>query len=145
MNIAYVFSMSKSPKFVYSTIYNYRRNNLSLSHTTNLTIQYEYEYDRLRYSFIPAHLASKHLRSITKSRLNGVLGCYRSDMDAILKKEHPLFQIIEEGIQQCNYQPNLYERVILNSKSPFFISLCCTMRDVFHSLAYRLSLLHIKH
>ena len=141
MNIAYSFAMTKPPKFIYANIYNYTRHPLSLSHTTKRNLDYEYAYDKLRIKAIPESLRSKFMLQVTKYRLNGVLGCSRSDAVTIAQKEHPFFDVIRKGIRQSGYRLSLFELIVLNAKSPFIIKYSGFMRMIFISLNYRIRLL----
>lgn len=144
MNIAYVFAMTKPPKFSYADIYNYTRRPFSLSHTTKRNLDYEFAYDALRLKVIPQSMHGEFMSGITKFRLNGVWGCCGSDAETIAKKEHPFFKIINDGIKQCGYRLSLFEWIVLNIKSPFIIKYAGLVRTIFISLNYRLSLLFRK-
>lgn len=141
MNIAYCFAMSKPPKFVYTCIYNYIRQPFSLSHTTRRNLDYEYAYDALRLKAIPESRQSEFMLSVTKYRLNGLLGCSRSDAVTIAGKKHPFFEVIREGIKQSGYRLSLFEWIVLNVKLPFIIKYSGLLREIFISLNYRMSLL----
>lgn len=141
MNIAFVFAMSKPPKFTYANIYNYTRQPLSLSHTTKRDLEYEYFYDSFRLKAIPETKHLEYMNGITKYRLNGLLGCSRSDSETIASKQHPFFKVINEGILQCGYRLSPFEWIALKVKSPFIIRKAGLLRLVFISLNYRLSLL----
>lgn len=144
MNIAYVFKMSKAPRFIYTNIYNYTRQPLSLSHSTKRNLDYEYQYDALRLKAIPQSYHGKYMRGITKYRLNGILGCSRSDTKVIAKKEHPIFKRTREGIKTSGYRLSFFEWIALNSKSPVIIKYSGLLRTVLISLNYRISLLFRK-
>lgn len=144
MNIAYCFAMTKPPKFIYASIYNYTRHPFSLSHTTRRNLDYEYAYDKLRIKIIPENLRSEFMHPVTKYRLNGVLGCSRSDTVTIARKEHPFFGVIRDGIKQSGYRLSVFEWVALNAKSPFIIKYSGLLRMVFISLNYRMKLLFRK-
>lgn len=141
MNIAYCFAMTKPPKFIYACIYNYIRQPFSLSHTTKRNIDYEYAYDALRLKVIPESRQSEFMLSVTKYRLNGILGCFRSDAVTIAIKRHPFFEVIRKGIKQSGYRLSTFEWIALNIKSPLIIKYSGLLREVFISLNYRVSLL----
>lgn len=141
MNIAFTFAMTKPPQFIYTHIYNYTRQPVSLSHSTKRDIEYEYAYDALRLKVIPKEKHSQYMKGITKYRINGVLGCSKSDTATIARKEHPFFDVINDGIKQCDYRLSPFEWVAMRSKSPFIIKNAGLLRTVFISLNYRLSLL----
>lgn len=141
VNIAYVFAMTKPPKFICANIYNYARRPFSLSHTTKRNLDYEFAYDTLRLKVIPQSMHSEFMPEITRYRLNGVLGCCMSDAVAIAKKEHPFFEIINDGIKQCGYHCSPFEWIVLNVKSPIVIKYAALFRAIFISLRYRMSLL----
>lgn len=141
MNIAYCFAMTKPPKFIYTRIYNYIRQPFSLSHTTKRNLDYEYAYDALRMKAIPESRQSEFMLSVTKYRLNGLLGCSRSDAVTIAGKNHPFFDVVRKGIKQSGYRLSMFEWIVLNIKSPFIIKYSGLLRAVFISLNYRLSLL----
>lgn len=144
MNIAYSFAMTKQPKFIYANVYNYTRHPLSLSHSTKRDIDYEYNYDAFRIKTIPEHLRPNFLHQITRYRLNGVLGCSRSDALTIARKEHPFFNVIREGIKQSNYRLSIFEWIAMNVKSSLIIKYSGIIRAIFISLNYRMSLLFSK-
>lgn len=141
MNIAYCFAMTKPPKFIYTHIYNYVRQPLSLSHTTRRNLDYEYAYDVLRMKVIPESRQSEFMLSVTKYRLNGILGCSRSDAVTIAQKKHPFFDVIRKGIKQSGYRLSPFEWIALNIKSPLIIKYSGLLRMIFISLNYRMSLL----
>ncbi|MCM1141249.1 MAG: hypothetical protein NC453_21995 [Muribaculum sp.] len=141
MNIQYAFAMSKPPVFCLSHIYNYTRNPISLSHSTERNLDYEYLYDSFRMKAIPASKHKEYLSLITKYRLNGILGCCQSDAISIAHKTHPFFKEIAEGIEQCDYRLSLYEWVIMNVKSAKVIRLTGLFRAICISFKYRLSTL----
>ena len=141
MNIMYAFAMTKPPRFVYSNVYNYTRNIFSLSHNTKRNLDYEFEYDNLRMRAIPQSFHSEYMSCITKYRINGVLGCMKSDAGTIAKKSHPFFKVIREGISQTNYKLSPFEWIALNVKSPYLIKSTGFIRTVYLSLNYRFSLL----
>ncbi len=139
MNIAYVFSMKKAPKFTYDKIYNYSRNEFSLSHSTKRNLDYEYEYDGLRLNAIPSEYQKKFMKSITKFRLNGILGCALSDTDVIARKSHPFFQVVRDGIRESEYRLSIFEWIAMNVKSSIIIKLAGFSRLALISLRYRIS------
>lgn len=141
MNIAYCFAMTKPPKFVHACIYNYIRQPFSLSHTTKRNLDYEYAYDALRLKVIPESRQSEFMLSVTKYRLNGLLGCCRSDAVTIAMKKHPFFEVIRKGIKQSGYRLSTFEWIALNIKSPLIIKCSGLLREIFISLNYRVSLL----
>lgn len=144
MNIAYSFAMTKHPKFIYANVYNYTRHPLSLSHSTKRNIDYEYNYDAFRIKTIPEHLRPKFMHQVTKYRLNGVLGCSRSDAPTIARKEHPFFNVIREGIRQSGYRLSIFEWIAMNAKHSFVIKYSGLFRTVLISINYRMSLLFNK-
>lgn len=144
MNIAYSFAMTKQPKFIYANVYNYTRHPLSLSHSTKRDIDYEYNYDAFRIKTIPEHLRPNFLHQVTRYRLNGVLGCSRSDAVTIARKEHPFFNVILEGIKQSNYRLSIFEWIAMNVKSSLIIKYSGIIRAISISLNYRMSLLFSK-
>lgn len=138
MNIAYVFNMSKPPRFIYNHIYNYVRQPLSLSHSIKRSIELEYEYDTFRLKAIPKEFHKKYMAGITKYRLNGIICCSRSDTETIRRKEHPFFHITQEGIKQSGYRVNFFEYVVLNCHNPKILRYSAFIRSIFISLKYRL-------
>ncbi|MBJ2187916.1 MAG: glycosyltransferase family 2 protein [Muribaculaceae bacterium] len=138
MNIAYVFAMSKPPRFIYTTLYNYTRQPLSLSHTTKGGLEYEYAFDKLRLQAIPEQSRAGVFHALTRSRLNGVIGCAYDEAAVIAKKEHPYLQLIRDSVQEWNYKPSVTEQIILNSKSAVLIKLTAFARMLKMSLTYRL-------
>lgn len=145
MNIAYAFAMKRPPKFTFDNIYNYTRNPISLSHTTKRSLDYEYLYDSLRTKIIPSSIINEFMVPITKDRINGVLGCCRSDADAISKKTHPFFEEIKNGISQTGYKLSMFEWIVLNIESPSIIKCTGLFRSILNSLKYRTSLLFRTH
>lgn len=137
MNIAYVFAMTKPPVFVYEHVYNYYRQPISLSHITMRTMDYELEYDKLRLQAIPQSKQSKYMNSIIKYRLNGIAGCCRSDYETVADKSHPLFAIVNNDINQSNYKLSLFEKILLNVRSPYIIRNLGIIRCVVISMRYR--------
>ncbi|MCM1451586.1 MAG: glycosyltransferase family 2 protein [Clostridium sp.] len=144
MNIQYAFAMKRPPVFCFTHIYNYTRNPLSLSHSTKRDINYEYSYDRLRLRAIPNEKHEKFLYPITKYRINGILGCCRSDTIAVANKRHPFFEIIKDGMARCNYRASFFEWIALNVKNPYIIKYSGLLRAILISLRHRLSLLFPK-
>ena len=139
MNTAYAFAMTKPPKFIYTTIYNYVRNTISLSHSTKRSLEYEYQYDNFRLKVVPQSLHSKYMFYITKFRINGIWGCSRSDTATIAQKTHPFFKIINDGIKQSGYKLSPFEWIILNIKSPYILRSMGLIRSICISLNYRKS------
>ncbi len=144
MNIHYAFAMKKPPVLCLSHVYNYNRNSISLSHTTKGSVDYEYYYDQFRLKAIPADKHDLSMNSITKFRINGVLGCCRSDTKTVASKKHPFFKIIRDGMLQCGYRLSFFEWIVMNIKSPYIIKCTGLIRTILISLRYKIHLLFRK-
>lgn len=114
MNIRLMFRINRAPHFVFKKVYNFRRNNISVSHTKKASLAHEDVFDRTRDGSIPKEEIGKYMHSILKSRLNGLTGPAFSEPQLLCNKSHPYMKRIHDDINHYGYKMNFQEWMLLN-------------------------------
>ena len=112
-----MFSVTRPPRFVKESVYNFMRRKSSASHKIKKTLDYEYLFDDCRVGSIPKEEQEKYMSSILRNRINGLIGVAVNNPQAVAQKQHPFFERINRDVEKYNYKTNLKEKLLLHSHS----------------------------
>ena len=141
MSIRIMFSVTRPPRFVKESVYNFMRRKSSASHKIKKTLDYEYLFDDCRVGSIPKEEQKKYMSSILRNRINGLIGVAVNNPLAVAQKQHPFFERINRDVEKYNYKTNLKEKLLLHSHSSLLMKAIAYQRMISLSLRYRLHLL----
>ena len=141
MSIRIMFSVTRPPRFVKESVYNFMRRKSSASHKIKKTLDYEYLFDDCRVGSIPKEEQEKYMSSILRNRINGLIGVAVNNPLAVAQKQHPFFERINRDVEKYNYKTNLKEKLLLHSHSSLLMKAIAYQRMISLSLRYRLHLL----
>lgn len=140
MNIRILFKTNKAPHILFEKIYNFRRNNASVSHTKKASLEHENLFDIIRTGSIPAAAVGEYMKEIIWSRINGLTSIAYNNPEVIALWEHEYLKRLYKDIKQYNYKRNLREYIITEIRNRHAIKLTAFIRLACCSLSYRLKL-----
>lgn len=140
MNIRLLFRTEKPPVFVCKSVYNYRRNKISVSHKIKPTIEGAELYDNARLSSIPQWAQEKYLKATVFNRLNGLTGIAYANPKSLCDKSSLFLTRLKDDIKRIQYKMSLQEWLLLNIKSVWMYRCVSFFVMVKNSLCYRLGL-----
>lgn len=139
MNTRLLFKINRAPQFVFKKVYNFRRNQLSVSHTKKASLDHEYAFYKAQSESIPNGEMDKYLNSILRYKLNGLISiAYNTPKD--LSSKHPHLIQIQQEIKQSKFKLSLQDWLILNVKNTTVLRCIAFCVLVKRSLTYRLGL-----
>lgn len=140
MNIRIIFSLTRAPHFVFSKVYNFRRNLSSVSHTKKVSVSHEVLFDEVRMKSLSNEQFQKFLPEIIWSRINGLYGVAAFAPDDICQNGEMYIETIKSDCLKINYRLGLLDRMLLNSNNRFVLKLIGFCRALYYFSKYHLGL-----
>ena len=117
MNIRIAFNNTKNVRLLGRKVYEYRRNEMSVSHTYNRTAEYEQMFSELRWRSIPAEFQTDYFEACLRNRLNAWRSLNFLKLDVSSNRRSVFYRQLINDINESGYRLSLSERVQLFSNS----------------------------
>ncbi len=140
MNLRYLFSITKTPHIYFGKCYNYRKNNISISHSFKTSLEYEFYYNIERMNSIPEDMQKDFMNEVISSQINGLLRVAYSNTDDFIKDEHQYVESIRKSVRESGYKPSILEKTVLYSRNKFALQAAGLFKTLINFSKYRLGL-----